>query len=1162
MKRPFDRTQVDQKNITPSLPSCADTVPPPPPPTPPNDAPLDKPATPRGPEDQVIRAAGQQLSFEQMLQNALQNDPDAQPVPLRPNSAPAHAASNAAGSAGSADSSIPLRSKTFLKRGSRQWNKVPPPSSVSKRRMQVVSGKTEQHVPLKRTSPATRSVSKRRGGDAVTSGMKLGSTRTGKLKTAPPHAIQQPPQPQPQPQPQPPPPPPPQSPKRHTPPQRASPSSTLPPPPPPPLPPPPPSPPIFPTEGSAGGARGLLYADGDTAKLEQQGSMKRYKGFSGITIKSISPNDIRRVVGTSSSSALPSTSPSMRSSHDGVLSDRDGRVFSSSTFGDVGVSRRYHPGSHSVGHFSRHAEKLAVMEEDDLRHTVTQRKNAVERVQFALARTADGSGPKQAPHAMAAFQAPLPPSTPPTPSLLTFGVASASTSSPFPHLDRIVAASVTVGGGEEAGDDDELAEFENLERTLDCEAAAGSHNNMSPDSLMPVGGRVKVEEGMIFFNMVQKDVEESESVNHEKRERQSRYLEQQQQQRQHFQATLQEKQQEKQQHEKQQEQQQEQHQEQQQERQQERQQEKQQERQQEKQQETNGKEVQRRVAASLIAENRQEESSARGKQQRVSATQERQEAPPQKRTVSKLVRQRFGGPNLTLSKRERERREQELEAEIENRVQNLVADRIAKLEKEIKTYKEESGQLRRQKIVLESTMTKLKSERAEFETYKKRIQTEHENLMQSNRERLVKEKRILERQVRAQLQMPNRKDRSEIDSLRATIEKMRIQYQKKEGKWKVTQRRMQDRNGVLKGKLQEVEETVHYLQEQLHERKWSGSGEDVAVRKQSMGARRSNVPKKENERYSFDERFEVTAVETAHAIMSAQSRQSGQKLPEEMLVEAPAVSSNATQQAYNPSKYNTMTNGHTDYEGEGEGEEGEEERGEGSGGGGGDGDGDGDGGGSETMDFDDRYEYLQKEKDKLAAALEAKEDNDIIEEGEERLHPEEEYDNRFKKNMKGDDVKRYDSLENGTMGHCDTSSVASSIQSITTASGRTKVGLAGKVVDTDGVETVMYEDGKKEKRYPDGKRMLWFRNGTIKEILQDGSSTVKFANGDIKKTHSDTGLVVYFYASANTTHTTYNNGVEIFEFPNGQVRFFFFFFKFFFIKVATYLLMYSSALFF
>ena len=76
------------------------------------------------------------------------------------------------------------------------------------------------------------------------------------------------------------------------------------------------------------------------------------------------------------------------------------------------------------------------------------------------------------------------------------------------------------------------------------------------------------------------------------------------------------------------------------------------------------------------------------------------------------------------------------------------------------------------------------------------------------------------------------------------------------------------------------------------------------------------------------------------------------------------------------------------------------------------------------------------------------------------------------------------------------------------------------------------------------KRSLFF-----KEILRDGSSTVKFANGDIKKTHSDTGLVVYFYASANTTHTTYNNGVEIFEFPNGQVRLFFLIFFLFFLKI-------------
>ena len=65
-----------------------------------------------------------------------------------------------------------------------------------------------------------------------------------------------------------------------------------------------------------------------------------------------------------------------------------------------------------------------------------------------------------------------------------------------------------------------------------------------------------------------------------------------------------------------------------------------------------------------------------------------------------------------------------------------------------------------------------------------------------------------------------------------------------------------------------------------------------------------------------------------------------------------------------------------------------------------------------------------------------------------------------------------------------------------------------------------------ERRYKNGQ--LWFRNGNEKDIAAT-SATVRFANGDIKKTHSDTDWS-YFYASANTTHTTYGNGVEIFEF--------------------------------
>ena len=55
-------------------------------------------------------------------------------------------------------------------------------------------------------------------------------------------------------------------------------------------------------------------------------------------------------------------------------------------------------------------------------------------------------------------------------------------------------------------------------------------------------------------------------------------------------------------------------------------------------------------------------------------------------------------------------------------------------------------------------------------------------------------------------------------------------------------------------------------------------------------------------------------------------------------------------------------------------------------------------------------------------------------------------------------------------------------------------------------------------------------------MFPDGKSIVRFTNGDIKTTLPGTGTIVYFYAHAKTKHTTYSDGSEVFEFPNGQVE--------------------------
>ncbi len=76
---------------------------------------------------------------------------------------------------------------------------------------------------------------------------------------------------------------------------------------------------------------------------------------------------------------------------------------------------------------------------------------------------------------------------------------------------------------------------------------------------------------------------------------------------------------------------------------------------------------------------------------------------------------------------------------------------------------------------------------------------------------------------------------------------------------------------------------------------------------------------------------------------------------------------------------------------------------------------------------------------------------------------------------------------------------------------------------------------RSEEMLADGRKLVRYRNGTVKEVHPTGSTVVRFVNGDTKRTDTD-GTVVYYYCEADTTHTTYTTGVEVYEFPNGQTE--------------------------
>ncbi|XP_030412604.1 T-complex protein 10A homolog 2 isoform X1 [Gopherus evgoodei] len=105
-----------------------------------------------------------------------------------------------------------------------------------------------------------------------------------------------------------------------------------------------------------------------------------------------------------------------------------------------------------------------------------------------------------------------------------------------------------------------------------------------------------------------------------------------------------------------------------------------------------------------------------------------------------------------------------------------------------------------------------------------------------------------------------------------------------------------------------------------------------------------------------------------------------------------------------------------------------------------------------------------------------------------------------------------------------------------TLSRRSSLYEESKKRDEEVREKIEYADGKVEEVLTDGRRIITFRNGTKKEVSADKRMTVvTFFNGDVKKIMPDQ-RVIYYYADAETTHTTYPNGLEVLQFPNNQIE--------------------------
>lgn len=88
----------------------------------------------------------------------------------------------------------------------------------------------------------------------------------------------------------------------------------------------------------------------------------------------------------------------------------------------------------------------------------------------------------------------------------------------------------------------------------------------------------------------------------------------------------------------------------------------------------------------------------------------------------------------------------------------------------------------------------------------------------------------------------------------------------------------------------------------------------------------------------------------------------------------------------------------------------------------------------------------------------------------------------------------------------------------------------------DIIEETTNQEGNREIHYTDGRKEIRYKNGNLKKISPNGDIIkIVYFNGDVKEICKD-GKVKYYYGESRTWHTTYPDGLEVLDFPNGQVE--------------------------
>ncbi|XP_059154868.1 centromere protein J-like [Physella acuta] len=417
---------------------------------------------------------------------------------------------------------------------------------------------------------------------------------------------------------------------------------------------------------------------------------------------------------------------------------------------------------------------------------------------------------------------------------------------------------------------------------------------------------------------------------------------------------------------------------------------------------------------------------------------------------------------------------------------SILREKIKNLEIEIEKFRSENAKLEKLSREREEGLAKLKQEIEHFQKEKEEELKRIEEYKAEEMKKLKRERKLFDTYQKKIRSMPDKKDREEIDTLRNQLQELQDELKRKESRWSSSTTRLKDKIAELEVENGELKEEIRILEKKRLE--WMAAQSTLkpsqGLSNGKSGYSETLTSKPSRQTGSSQPR---SSTPTKEIPRSKTPTLSGHKDHVNSGALKP-VSATGSSAPMTGSKTNSNQRSHTPQSTQ-------------------------NGGLSSTSSKADLQTSIVPPplKMKVAGEIMQTQTNTVpvmIE-------------NTFPNSTP---VTSMPGHQSHSANSCDKSVALLALEKAVIDKG-----------DNSFTET-RHQDGKLEKTFKNGAKEIHFPNGTVKEISADGQTIVcKLANGDIRQIFPD-HRVVYIFAEAQIMQTTFPDGLETFQFKNGQVE--------------------------